>query len=847
MKNTFLFLIALLCSVSSLFSQNQITVEYALEQCNSQIYLTPSGGFEPYEFEWFGPSIDNDNFYLQNQENTVPGTYTVTVSDMLCQSTDLEIEVACPDFNDPSCGIVVEGFQTQSLCGAQQCDGFIDISVTPSYFQYDFKWIKDNQIVSTNEDLINACEGDYILEIRNEFGCQYSHSFSICCCSLNFDFDIEDFPFVDIGIDIINNNPGNNINVETVCGYGIVASDGISGNITHATNSSSLDGAIDVNIEVPNYDLIDFVWTYNGSYYSNELDLENLNPGTYCITLDYGCTNTITECFEVRNLECVQITLIDQAEVTPECEENMDGAINLIISTGASVSSIEWDNGSTNEDLENLSSGEYCVTITSTDHCIDTECFSVGNISEPEILDVNVTPATDNSLGSISIQTLSNTEIALWDHGVQGLSISGLASGVYCVTLIGASSDCTTYTCITVTNGCSNSEDFDVDISGNCIIGGSISLDINSDNTVNWYSGDDFIGSGLSITDLEEGTYCAQITAGSGYCEYCYDVAFEDNFSDVEVEVDCQENTITFTINENEGPFYVYGNLLYEYYNTEYTNTVSSNSFTVDYGSAIGFNYNITDGCSTYSGFENLLIQDLEVSFNPEDIDQCYSNYPLTAQTITATINQGEPPYTIEWNTGEQNTTTITYEESGEYCISVTDNCGTTESECVTVECEDFEVSGGGCDNFYGVSVSTDCHCLTGCNFLGIGDGADIEINVSNWANILGNIEITVLNPLGEIIGQTTINGDIDYIHGPTEIGVDENMDNPCLLAEYGGAAGVYQIEFYSDWNNHKEVCSLGFACPEESCYVSNWYENGQALSIGCYSCEECTPNSVGP
>ena len=844
MKNNFLFLIALLCPLSSVWSQNQITVEFVLEQCNSQIYLTSSGGFEPYEFEWFGPSIDNDNFYLQNQENTVPGIYTVTVSDMLCQSTELEIEVSCPDFNDPSCGVVIEEFQAQSSCGAQQCDGFINISVSPSNFQYDFTWFKDGQIVSTSEDLINACEGDYILEIRNEFGCQYSQSFSICCCSINFDFDIEDFPFIDIGIDIINNNPSTQIDVETFCGYGIMDSDGISGDITHATNANSMDGAIDVNIESTNYDLIDFSWTYNGSYFSNEIDLENLNPGTYCITLDYGCTNNFTECFEVRNLDCEEMTLIEHGAITHECETNLDGTINLTIVSGVSVSSIEWDNGSTNEDLENLSSGEYCVTVTNTDQCIDTECFSVENISEPEILNVNVTPSTDNSLGSISIQTLSNTEISLWDHGAQGLSISDLVAGVYCVTLIGESSVCTTYTCITVTNGCSNSENFDVDITGNCITGGTISLNINSNNTVNWYSGDDFIGSGLSITDLEEGTYCAQITAGSGYCEYCYDIDFDDNFSDVEIEVDCEESTLTFTINGNEGPFYVYGNLLYEYFNTEYTNTISSNSFTVEYGSAIGFNYNITDGCSSYSGFENLLIQDLEVSFNPEDIDQCYSNYPLTAQAITATITDGEPPYTIEWNTGDVNTTTITYEESGEYCISVTDNCGTTESECVTVQCEDFEITGGSCDNFYGVRVGADCPCLNppglfnGCDFLGVfGDGADIDISVGHWNNILGNIYITIYNPDGDIIGQTTLHGNGDYITGPTEIGVDDGLQNSC------DAEGVYEIEMFADWNNHKQVCTVGFACPDESCYVSTFYENGsEAGSIGCYSCEECSP-----
>ena len=64
------------------------------------------------------------------------------------------------------------------------------------------------------------------------------------------------------------------------------------------------------------------------------------------------------------------------------CNGQNDGSINLTVSGGVLPVTYLWSNGSTNEDLNNLSSGIYSVVVTDNLGFSDSASFT---ISEPDL------------------------------------------------------------------------------------------------------------------------------------------------------------------------------------------------------------------------------------------------------------------------------------------------------------------------------------------------------------------------------------------------------------------------------------------------------------------------------
>jgi hypothetical protein len=56
---------------------------------------------------------------------------------------------------------------------------------------------------------------------------------------------------------------------------------------------------------------------------------------------------------------------------------SMDGAITLIVEGGKAPYQYTWENGAKSSSLENLSEGQYCVTITDDSCCEENTCITV--------------------------------------------------------------------------------------------------------------------------------------------------------------------------------------------------------------------------------------------------------------------------------------------------------------------------------------------------------------------------------------------------------------------------------------------------------------------------------------
>ena len=122
-----------------------------------------------------------------------------------------------------------------------------------------------------------------------------------------------------------------------------------------------------------------FPWTVEWSTGSNDLIIDELESGSYWVSL-----TDANSCSRYWEFEIGEATPIEaQFEVTDAWSSNsMDGAIDLEqISGGNPPYAYNWNTGDTTSSIHDLSPGEYSLTITDTSDCDTTLVFIVDVIN----------------------------------------------------------------------------------------------------------------------------------------------------------------------------------------------------------------------------------------------------------------------------------------------------------------------------------------------------------------------------------------------------------------------------------------------------------------------------------
>ncbi|MBA7524982.1 hypothetical protein ES705_17127 [subsurface metagenome] len=275
---------------------------------------------------------------------------------------------------------------------------------------------------------------------------------------------------------------------------------------TNVSCNGGSDGRIDITVSggTTNY-------TYSWSNGATTEDVGNLSSGTYTVTVTdaNGCTldSTIT-------ISEPPVLVINHVDTDATCNSGNDGAIDITVTGGTGVYTYVWSNGPTSEDVNNLTAGNYTVTVTDANSCTLDSTFT---INEPAawIVSVSVTDVAcygeSNGQATVTVTGGVQPYNYLWFDGQTGQTAGSLSAGDYAVTIIDVL-DCARIENVTIFEPLEITTDFDVtDASCPEDFDGAIILTISSGifpYTVLWSDGSTI----ENLTNIAVGTYIVMIT-----------------------------------------------------------------------------------------------------------------------------------------------------------------------------------------------------------------------------------------------------------------------------------------------------------------------------------------------
>jgi gliding motility-associated-like protein len=655
------------------------------------IFLSTQGGTPGYTFAWNNGSSNEDLIGVG------AGKYRLTVIDSRGCSDSISVTVGQPT----RLFLSIASFTNVSCNGG--INGTVDITVGGGTLPYTFLWNNGH----TGEDLVGIAGGTYSVTVTDANGCFDTISQTIS----------EPQP---LGLSLSSNNilchgsqngsittvvtGGTNpyrylwstgdttANLSNLRGgvYTVVVTDlnncSISGTITIAEPAplvltanvqqiscfNANDGIIDLSVNggTPGF-------TYSWSNGATTQDLTNLSAGTYTVSVTDNNQCFATNQFVITNPNPIVIT---KFITKPTCAGDADGKIDLVVSGGVPLYRFVWSNSDTTEDISNLSTGTYIVTVTDSRNCTAVDTARVG---EPQplfttgfIKDVTCKGDAD---GFIDITAYGGTlpYYFLWSKdSIITEDIGSLVGGTYYVT-------------VTDGNGCTVSGTYFVyepdslkisfsQTNVTCPNGnnGKIAPIVTGGNYPYFFTWNNSSGDSIQ-SNLSAGTYVLMIEDRKG-CKARDSIRITEplpfNVSSSIINASCSGKTDgSIKISVSGGN----GNYLFAWSTGNTTDSIGG----VGAGTYI---VTITDalGCSFVDSFtiteSQQMVADVAV-INPT----CSGG---TTGMISVDVTGGDAPYAYSWSTTPpQTNNTASNLSAGTYTVTITDSKGCTITQTRTL------------------------------------------------------------------------------------------------------------------------------------------------------------------
>ncbi|WP_428657680.1 Ig-like domain-containing protein [Runella sp.] len=688
---------------ASVVSQTNIN---CLGASTGAVTVTGSNGVAPYTYKLgSGAFVSSGTF-----SNLTAGAYTVTVKDAGgCEQTVNFI------ITQPSAALAVSQSTVQPQCFAS---GSITPTVTGGTAPYTYDWA---DIAGTNNtgNRTGLAAGTYNLTVIDSKGCTVSTGnivlnapincdpIDICRSSVAEVFSVAPDPAnisytwtVPAGAFIVSGQGTPQITVNwtgvtpgtyQVCVVAVnncneSAQTCINVDVIQPTAQASVVLPIckDKTINLMATGGVSYSWTGPNGFTSSGANPTILNAnaathnGTYTVVVTdaSGCKATATV-----NVTVEDNPVLTTASITNATCNQSNGAINITVSGGTPAYNYSWNNGATTEDLTNLSSGSYTLTVTDSKGCFQSSTVAVISTNGPTVTNVktNVT-CNGASTGSITVTVTGGTApyTYLWSDGATTKDRTGLVAGTYSVTVTDATG-CVSTTTATITQPAGIVLDH-VKTNVACFGGltGSIDLSVSGGTLPYSYAWTrnsvSFSGNIQDQSSIGAGTYQVTVTDANN-CTATQTIVITQpsaalNATRAISNVSCRNGTngqIVLTVTGGTAP-----------YTYAWTGTNSFTATTKDIINRPAGTYNVTitdaNGC-TFPLVNMVITQPSSlIAVAPVAITNvlCFGD---GNGSIDVTATGGTPPYTYGWNTGAT-TQDISGLNPGSYNVAVTDANG---------------------------------------------------------------------------------------------------------------------------------------------------------------------------
>lgn len=594
---------------------------------NGSASVSATGGTTPYSYAWSNGST------ASTISSLAPNTYTITVTDSKGCKQQSSVTIT-----QPAAPLTLSATHSDVACNGVPI-GSVNLSVSGGTSPYQYNWSNG----SSQEDITNLAAGTYTVTVTDAYLCTAVLTRTV-------------------------SQPAGALNV--TC------------NVTNVNCYGGSNGILDITA-VAGTAPYTYLWN-NGS---TQQDLNNIPAGSYTVTVtdNNGCSliNTLFISQPIAELSGdIKIKHVD-------CHAGLTGSLDVTAAGGTSPYTYNWNTGAVTQDLNNIPSGNYSVTITDAKGCILQLNATVQQPNAPLSFTsvIDQPDCHDKNDGTINITATGGTTPYNynWSNGSTTEDLASLAPGTY--TLI-----------VTDENNCQSTQSFTIAFTADALQphgkitnvachgdqSGAIDLTITGGTSpfmFVWAHG----STSEDHTDLAAGTYTVIITdvngCTAGYTGTVHQPAASLSSSQVVLPSLCYgDSTGSVDLSLNGGTW-------------PYSITWSNGSSTEDLLSLQAGTYTatVTDDKKCILNI-TAVVNGPEAALNASITKTDVACSGENTGAIICQVTGGTTPYNILWN-NSVSTPDISNLTSGTYILNITDNNGCAFSETVIIEQPDSILS----------------------------------------------------------------------------------------------------------------------------------------------------------
>jgi hypothetical protein len=423
---------------------------------NGSVNITITGGTSPYSYHW------SNNATTEDINNLAAGNYQVTV-------TDLNNCIATAAYIITQPLVINASAQINNVSCFGESTGSISLTVTGGTMPYSYHWSNNH----TTQNISGLPQGNYVVTVTDANNCTGIFTYNItqpvtgltgsitsvnafCYGTCSGSVQVSPNGGVTPYIVVFNGTPDYTAPFffTQVCAgsYMTVIIDANSCVNAYPVNISQPAAPLSVDVVPANIlcygtstgSVISYVsggtspYTYLWSNSATTNNITGIPVGNYSVTITDEKFCTASDSAIVTQLPALTVNGI-VTNVT--CNGFSNGSISLTVDGGTTPYSYMWNNGVTTQNLSNISSGNYSLTVTDLHFCSTTGSWYV---SQPTAISItcvlgDVSCAFGND-GFIDITVTGGVSpySYQWSNSSSTQDINNLTYNTYFVTVIDA-------------------------------------------------------------------------------------------------------------------------------------------------------------------------------------------------------------------------------------------------------------------------------------------------------------------------------------------------------------------------------------------------------------------------